>query len=386
MKGDILLKILISEKLSPHKYKTPEGYLICVDSVFARTGKQTYRRREVFGDACEDGDMEVEVDRPYDEVFSQKTLASFENKPICVEHPNEDVNCENYKHYSVGFCRDIHKGNIDGEPVMLGTLVFTNVDAIADVESGKYTELSCGYDCDIVDSETPYQRNIRGNHVAICEQGRAGIARIVDSLNIVDGTHLIKGIVFESKKNLTNERFRDLYDSGIAKLDNNVYIKWWDNWQNHISVINSLGVDKYMTFSADEVNGNVHVDFGGDTSTFGRYMNEIRIKANKFFKGKDSIRDMYKKFAVNKAGKQFVIEERDGRVIVRNEFGNEKEFKSIKEAEETLRKHGLTILDEETPSEETTKKLEKNEAHFAKGIDTKKALRALDIIKKIKKM
>ncbi|MBP0990187.1 MAG: phosphatase PAP2 family protein [Oscillospiraceae bacterium] len=50
-------------------------------------------------------------------------------------------------------------------------------------ENGEHTELSCGYDCDIEDEEHPCQKNIRGNHVALCEQGRAGIARIVDSVN-----------------------------------------------------------------------------------------------------------------------------------------------------------------------------------------------------------
>ena len=82
------MKILISEKLSEHKYKTPEGYLVCVDSILARTGKQTYRRNELFHDG---DDTEVEVDRTPEEVFSEATLASFENKPVTVEHPDEDV-------------------------------------------------------------------------------------------------------------------------------------------------------------------------------------------------------------------------------------------------------------------------------------------------------
>ena len=76
------MKCLIRERLSEHKYKTPEGYLICVDSILARTGKQTYRRSELFQDG---DDSEVDVDRPENEVFSPATLASFENKPIVVE-------------------------------------------------------------------------------------------------------------------------------------------------------------------------------------------------------------------------------------------------------------------------------------------------------------
>lgn len=174
------MKFLIAERISANKYKTPEGYLVCVDSVLARTGKQTYRKNEIFVD-CND-DTEIEVDRKPEEVFSEATLASFENKPITIEHPDEDVNTGNFKNLAVGFVRDIHRGKDNGQDVMLGTLVITDEEAISAVESGELLDLSCGYDCDIEDSANPQQRNIRGNHVALCENGRAGIARIVDSV------------------------------------------------------------------------------------------------------------------------------------------------------------------------------------------------------------
>lgn len=175
------MRFLAAEKLSEHKYKTPEGYLVCVDAVLSRTGKQKYMRSELFGDECKNPTDEVEVDRLEADVFDEKAMASFENKPICIEHPNEDVNVANHNDLSVGFVRDIKRGTDNGQPVMLGTLVITDENAIDLVESGEYAELSCGYDCDIADDEHPMQRNIRGNHVALCKQGRAGIARIVDS-------------------------------------------------------------------------------------------------------------------------------------------------------------------------------------------------------------
>ena len=175
------MRILVSEKLSENRFKTPEGYLICTNAILARTGKQTYLRREVFGDSCNDADKEVEVDRTAEEVFAPETLASFENKPLCVEHPDEDVNAENHNLLSVGYVRDVKKDVVDGNEVMTATLVITDKYGIDEVESGRKTDLSCGYDCDIVDDEHPQQRHIRGNHVAICERGRAGIARIVDS-------------------------------------------------------------------------------------------------------------------------------------------------------------------------------------------------------------
>lgn len=177
------MRFLVAEKLGPHKFKTPEGYLICTDAILSRTGKQEYKRCELFGDTCEDPDKIVNVDRTDDEVFSDKAMASFENKAVCIEHPDHDVNAENHNELAVGFVRDIHKGEDNGKPVMMGTLVITDKDAVEAVESGEYKELSCGYDCDIDDDGEPCQRNIRGNHVALCKQGRAGIARIVDSVD-----------------------------------------------------------------------------------------------------------------------------------------------------------------------------------------------------------
>ena len=177
------MRFLVTEKLGSHKFKTPEGYLICTDAILSRTGKQEYKRCELFGDTCEDPDKIVNVERTDDEVFSDKAMASFENKAVCIEHPDHDVNAENHNELAVGFVRDIHKGEDNGKPVMMGTLVITDKDAVEAVESGEYKELSCGYDCDIDDNDEPCQRNIRGNHVALCKQGRAGIARIVDSVD-----------------------------------------------------------------------------------------------------------------------------------------------------------------------------------------------------------
>lgn len=177
------MRFLVAEKLGPHKFKTPEGYLICTDAILSRTGKQEYKRCELFGDTCEDPDKIVNVERTDDEVFSDKAMASFENKAVCIEHPDHDVNAENHNELAVGFVRDIHKGEDNGKSVMMGTLVITDKDAVEAVESGEYKELSCGYDCDIDDDDNPQQRNIRGNHVALCKHGRAGITRIVDSVD-----------------------------------------------------------------------------------------------------------------------------------------------------------------------------------------------------------
>ena len=225
------MKILVSERLSEHKYKTPEGYLICTDAVLARTGKQTYTKDEVFGD----GDStEIDVDRPYEQVMNEKTIASFENKPVTFDHPDEDVNVGNYKSYAVGYVRDVHQGKSDGQDVILGNLVITDQDAIDAIESGEHTDLSCGYECDIKDDGNGHyaQNNIRGNHVALCKEGRAGNARIVDSVN--DAKHDFSWFRGYINANLQNYSINSLISNvkskkqflhtNLAGNDGNVYI------------------------------------------------------------------------------------------------------------------------------------------------------------------
>lgn len=207
------MKVLISEKLSEHKYKTPEGYLICTDAILARTGKQRYVKSELFSDG---DDTEVQVDRPYDEVMNEKTIASFENKPVTFDHPNEDVNIDNYSEYAVGYVRDVHQGKAGNEDVLLGNLVITDKDAINAIEEGSHNELSCGYDCEVKDDGNGNyaQHNIRGNHVALCEQGRAGIAKIVDSMEDEAASYLFE---YEEQKDdyKTNERWTERHSKTI---------------------------------------------------------------------------------------------------------------------------------------------------------------------------
>lgn len=213
------MKVLIREKLSPHKSKTPEGYLICRDAIIARTGYQEYHKKEIYPD-WDGPDEVVRVMRDAKDVFSQEALASFENKPITCEHPDEDVTPVNYKDYAVGFVRDVHQGKVNGEDVMLANLVITDSDCINDIENGIRTDLSCGYNCDISNDKEPRQTNIRGNHVALCEQGRAGIARIVDSAEKVS---YVKGLIFQSDTDIP-ARSNLSFEEGLYKVGINTYV------------------------------------------------------------------------------------------------------------------------------------------------------------------
>jgi hypothetical protein len=72
------------------------------------------------------------------------------------------------------------------EDTLGGILVLTAQEAIDALEDGTQ-ELSAGYTCDIVDVDGKlFQRNIRANHIAIVDKGRAGSScRISDEADAV---------------------------------------------------------------------------------------------------------------------------------------------------------------------------------------------------------
>ena len=121
----------------------------------------------------------VSVYRPESEVFNKESLESYAHKPISDDHPPEDVTADNWKQYAGG---DIGSDIVrDGEFVQVS---YKLMDAalINKVTSGK-REVSMGYTAEIefADGVTPngeayqaIQKNIRINHLAIVDRGRAG--------------------------------------------------------------------------------------------------------------------------------------------------------------------------------------------------------------------
>ncbi|NTG48589.1 DUF2213 domain-containing protein [Agrobacterium rhizogenes] len=151
-----------------------DGYLVA-DARIARTGVQSYLGSEVGKP-----DMAVvKVYRPGSEVFSDDTMKSAAHRPVTNDHPSEMVTSDNWKKYSVGQTGD----EVSGEGIFIRVpLMVSDEAAIKDIEAGKQ-ELSAGYTCDLdfTAGQTPtgeaydaIQKNIRINHVAVVQRGRAG--------------------------------------------------------------------------------------------------------------------------------------------------------------------------------------------------------------------
>lgn len=149
--------------------KTDEGFLTGVAPV-TRTGIFKYKNY--------DGTTRKELRLP-EEVFNADSIRTLKLKPISNRHPREFVNPENAQFLQIGATGE----NMDNDNEWLyAPYSITNADAIAEIESKKGIELSCGYRCDLEFKPGVYkgekydaiQRNIRYNHLAICDNARAG--------------------------------------------------------------------------------------------------------------------------------------------------------------------------------------------------------------------
>lgn len=146
------------------------GYLRIDVARLTRVGVFTY------GDG--QGDTWGEL-RTEDQVADPASLRSFELKPLTDDHPSEFVTSTNIK--------DLQKGTIGSDvtfrhPFVEASIIVTDAVVIQKIKDGK-VELSCGYTAQVIadsgttDSGVSFaarQTNIRGNHVALVDRGRAG--------------------------------------------------------------------------------------------------------------------------------------------------------------------------------------------------------------------
>lgn len=148
--------------------ETPEGYLHG-EFPITRPGVFPYMRN---------GGSVSQVAKLPDEVFSKETIESANNKPLTNDHPNVGVDVRNFKALSVGMTdSDAH---VEDNKLVVGATI-TDPDMIAQVKSGK-RELSIGFNADVPAESGEYggaqydaaQRNIKINHIAIVDRGRAG--------------------------------------------------------------------------------------------------------------------------------------------------------------------------------------------------------------------
>ncbi|WP_242409071.1 DUF2213 domain-containing protein [Achromobacter xylosoxidans] len=161
------------EKLGEKQELTNEGFLLCRDVPIARIGELLYADGEVPVEATPDG--LIKINRSPEEVFRPETIASFEGKPVTLDHPSDFVTPETWRQLAVGTVQNVRQGQGIENDYLFADLLITDAQAIEDIRSG-LREVSCGYEADYeqVEPGRGEQRNIIGNHVALVERGRCG--------------------------------------------------------------------------------------------------------------------------------------------------------------------------------------------------------------------
>lgn len=188
----MLKRFYYGSKISDNLVKLDDGYLLCLNVPIARTGAYQYTREEL----GLDGSSIVTVYREPSEVFDQVAMASFEGKAFTDTHPNVDVNVDNWQIYSKGELTNIRRGTGDKSNLLLSDIIVRDPVVINEIYSGAKREISAGYDCEYVEENGKiYQRNIRGNHAALVQCGRAGhLVKINDEYKINKKYNVIKKI------------------------------------------------------------------------------------------------------------------------------------------------------------------------------------------------
>ena len=147
-------------------YFTDEGYLVD-HPIVTSVGIFVYHNP--------DGSERRELRLP-EEVFAEKSLASYKGKPIIVTHDAGYVDTDNVKEESIGTI--LSDGYRDGDDVR-AEIIIHDTDSL---KKYKMRELSCGYNLRL--DETPgvwegqpydaIQRDIEINHLALVDKARAG--------------------------------------------------------------------------------------------------------------------------------------------------------------------------------------------------------------------
>jgi uncharacterized protein len=161
-------------QLSNRLSETPEGFLICLGVAIARAGDLSYLPTET---PITPGSGPTLIRRTIADLHNPETMASFEGKPVTLDHPTGQVfvTPDNWTRLAVGIVQNVRPGIGDDADKLLADLLITDRVAIDAVKSG-LREVSCGYEADYVEESPGYgrQQGILGNHVALVAAGRCG--------------------------------------------------------------------------------------------------------------------------------------------------------------------------------------------------------------------
>lgn len=174
------MKYFFKTRLGNTRFQLADGSVLFKDVPIARTGEQVYGAEEL-PDLQPDSHGLITVHRTPEEVFSERTIASFEGMAVTIGHPKDFsgniifVTPENWRQLSNGHIQNVRRGAGDKSDLLLADVIAKTPEAIQAVEDGD-DEVSCGYDADYrqISPGIAEQYAITGNHLALVPNGRAG--------------------------------------------------------------------------------------------------------------------------------------------------------------------------------------------------------------------
>ncbi len=160
-------------KLSERISETPEGFLVCEAVPITRAGDLLY---SPFETPVTPGQGNTVISRTVEDIHDPATIASFEGKPVTINHPEDFVTPENWRELAVGVVQNVRPGDGEDADKLLADLLITDYEAISAVKGKRLREVSCGYEAEYVEIAPGRgrQENIIGNHVALVAAGRCG--------------------------------------------------------------------------------------------------------------------------------------------------------------------------------------------------------------------
>ena len=199
----------------------------------------------VFSYALPNGTIRRELRLPA-EVFHPDSIASLKQVPLTNDHPREGVSPTTAKELSVGSIGD---GVTNDAYKLYAPICVTDAETIAQIQDGKRA-LSCGYTCDLEDNAGNWngiaydviQRNIRYNHVAVVDKGRAGDEAIMR---------------LDSVQTITNQK----QDSNMKKLTiDSVEVEVSEAVANHVAKLDSAIAQSKADSAKLEADRDSHKD------------------------------------------------------------------------------------------------------------------------------
>lgn len=174
------MKYFFKTRLGNTRYQLADGSVLFKDVPIGRTGEQEYDKSER-PELVPDSRGKIIVRRTPEEVFSERSIASFEGMAVTIGHPRDFsgevifVTPENWRQLANGHIQNVRRGTGADSDLLLADVIVKTPEGLQAIDDGD-DEVSCGYDADYeqLSPGLAKQSAITGNHLALVPNGRAG--------------------------------------------------------------------------------------------------------------------------------------------------------------------------------------------------------------------